>query len=329
MHLDKTKLTAISLYLKHHDLIEAHDVVVYAEKPGEGNMNYTLRVKTEIGKSLIIKQARSYVEKYPSIPAPEERILVESKFYATISKDVFLKIHTPKILFTDPENHILVMEDLGEASDYSSLYKKGNTLSILDARICAVFITQLHNNFKKKTEVDLMLNEKLKALNHEHIFVYPFLEENGLDLDNITTGLQASSLIYKKDDTLKQVAINLGKVYLSNSDTLIHGDYYPGSWLNTKQGLMVIDPEFAFYGKPEFDLGVLFAHLYLAQQPNEVMETFEAYYKKNNGFNEVLFNKFIGIEIIRRIIGLAQLPLDLSLLEKEELLKKAYSLLMD
>mgnify|MGYP002795180721 CR=1 FL=1 len=57
MHLDKTKLIDITLYLENHELITARDVVVYAEKPGEGNMNYTLRVKTEDDKSLIIKQA--------------------------------------------------------------------------------------------------------------------------------------------------------------------------------------------------------------------------------------------------------------------------------
>lgn len=328
MHLDKTKLIDISLYLEHHGLIKAHDVVIYAEKPGEGNMNYTLRVKTEDGKTLIIKQARSYVEKYPSIPAPEERILVESKFYETITINDFLKIHTPKILLTDRENHILVMEDLGSASDYTSLYKKGNTLSVVDAKLCATFIHQLHHQFKKNGVDVLMQNEKLKALNHEHIFVYPFLKDNGFDLDCITSGLQAAAVPYKKDEGLKEVSKKLGKIYLSNHDTLLHGDYYPGSWLNTQNGLMVIDPEFSFYGKPEFDLGILFAHLYLAQQPDDLINNIDTYYKKEPSFDKTLFNQFIGIEIMRRIIGLAQLPLDLNLTEKEGLLKKAFSLLM-
>jgi len=328
MHLDKTKLIDISLYLEHHELINAHDFVVYAEKPGEGNMNYTLRVKTEEGKSLIVKQARSYVEKYPGIPAPEDRILVESKFYETIAADDFLKTHTPEILLTDKENHILVMEDLGTASDYSSIYRKGSALSRSDARLCAVFIYQLHCNKRKSHDV-LMANEKLKALNHEHIFVYPFLEENGFDLDNITPGLQSAALPYKKDQVLKEFSNKLGEIYLSDDDTLLHGDYYPGSWLNTGNGLNVIDPEFSFYGKPEFDLGVLFAHLYLAQQSDDVIEIIDTHYKKSQGFDEILFKSFTGIEIMRRIIGLAQLPLDLSLIEKEELLKRAYNLIGD
>ncbi|WP_411272700.1 phosphotransferase [Daejeonella sp.] len=327
MHLDKTQLSDLANYLQHHELINAHDVVVYAEKPGEGNMNYTLRVRTKNGQSLVTKQARPYVEKYPSIPAPEERILVESEFYKTIADNDFLRAHTPEILLTDKENYILVMEDLGTASDYTLLYKKGNNLSVSDAELCAAFIHQLHSNYKNKGKDLLMDNSKLKALNHEHIFVYPFLGDNGFDLDLITPGLQASSMPYKNDNKLKELLNSLGETYLSTKDTLLHGDYYPGSWLNTEKGLVVIDPEFAFYGKAEFDLGVLFAHLYLAQQPDEVFKTIDANYLREDSFDEALFNAFTGVEIMRRIIGLAQLPLELNLKEKEELLQEAYNLI--
>jgi 5-methylthioribose kinase len=35
--------------------------------------------------------------------------------------------------------------------------------------------------------------------------------------------------------------------------------------------IKVIDPEFCFYGLREFDLGVLFAHMYLTQQKESAM----------------------------------------------------------
>jgi 5-methylthioribose kinase len=322
MNLDKNNLSEISEYLQAHGILKSHELVSSAEKPGEGNMNYTLRLSVE-DKTFVIKQARPYVEKYPTIAAPEERILVESEFYQIVSSNDFLSHHMPKILFSDAENHILLMEDLGEASDFSSLYKKGNSLGIDDVKMCAVFLNELHTSFKGIAKNDLMTNHKLKALNHEHIFVYPFLEDNGLDLDTITSGLQKLASRYTNDTNLKIKAQTLGKAYLADGEILLHGDYYPGSWLNTKQGLMVIDPEFAYYGKAEFDLGVLYAHLHLAQQPKEVFDVLDKFYQKSADFDETLFQKFIGIEIMRRLIGLAQLPLDLSLNEKEELLKKA------
>jgi 5-methylthioribose kinase len=44
--------------------------------------------------------------------------------------------------------------------------------------------------------------------------------------------------------------------------------------------------------------------------------------------NPQLVDQFTGVEIMRRLIGLAQLPLSLSLLDKEELLEMAYELIM-
>jgi 5-methylthioribose kinase len=328
MNLDQNNLAEVSNYLQTQGILKSPEFVAKAEKPGEGNMNCTLRLFVD-DKTFIIKQARPYVEKYPSIAAPLERILVEREFYKIISKNDFMSLHMPKILFSDDENYVIVMEDLGASKDFTSLYKKGNVLTPDDSKMCAVFLNKLHGQFKKTEENELMTNKNLKTLNHEHIFVYPFLQENGFHLDVVNDGLQTVAMKYKTDIQLKKVAEELGNVYLENGDILLHGDYYPGSWLNTKTVLKIIDPEFAFYGKAEFDLGVLYAHLFMAQQPDSVFEIIKEFYKKSNDFNEQLFNQFTGIEMMRRIIGLAQLPLDLSLIEKEELLNKAYNLLID
>jgi len=48
------------------------------------------------------------------------------------------------------------------------------------------------------------------------------------------------------------------------------------------------------------------------------------YYHFDSRFDGGLFSKFAGIEVIRRIIGLAQLPLDLTLKERLDLLDEAY-----
>ena len=53
-------------------------------KAGEGNMNLTLRVRTE-GRSVIVKQSRPWVEKYDAIPAPFDRALVEQRFYERVA----------------------------------------------------------------------------------------------------------------------------------------------------------------------------------------------------------------------------------------------------
>jgi 5-methylthioribose kinase len=110
---------------------------------------------------------------------------------------------------------------------------------------------------------------------------------------------------------------------------LLHGDYYPGSWLRTSKGFRMIDPEFAFFGLPEFELGVAVAHLKMAQQPDSLIKDLFVYYHFDSRFDGSLFSQFTGMEMIRRIIGLAQLPLQLDMNERLELLDEAYELVMN
>jgi 5-methylthioribose kinase len=188
-------------------------------------------------------------------------------------------------------------------------------------------LSELHRAFKSQTPDELFRNRAMRTLNHEHIFIYPLMEDNGFDLNNVLDGLQAAAMIYKTDEVFNDIVKKLGEVYLADGQYLLHGDYYLGSFLKTSNGVKIIDPEFCFYGRAEFDLGVLIAHLKMSEQGNEIIEEAIRNYEKAEDFDEKLFNQFIGIEIMRRIIGLAQLPLTLSLEKRVALLKEAKDLI--
>lgn len=324
--LDKENIENLTNYLWQKKWLKKDEINIEVTKPGEGNMNYVLRIDT--GKrSFIIKQARPYVEKYPQIAAPVERAQVEAAFYASIQHNDMLKSNTPLLLATDPDNNVLVLQDLGKSSDFNYLYQQQKKLTEPEAIALTRFLNELHNNFRATID-PLLHNTTMKALNHEHIFVYPFLEENGLNLDNITPGLQQLSIKYKTDENLKAKLEVLGNIYLGKGPCLLHGDYYPGSWLHTATGIKIIDPEFCFYGPPQFDLGVMLAHCHLSSQPKAIIDTIHNHYNKHNQFDESLLEQFEGVEIMRRIIGLAQLPLTLDLNKKKALLEKSYALIM-
>jgi 5-methylthioribose kinase len=291
----------------------------HLEIPGEGNMNVVVRVNTSNG-SLILKQSRPFVNKYPDISAPVERIDVEATFYQ-LTRDSAISSYLPAVIGYDSDNRILALEDLGATSDFTSLYQKENQLSDDQFEQSLDFIQKLAS---LSTDFDYPDNLSLRGLNHEHIFVYPFMLENGFNLDSVTPGLQDKSLPFKNNVELKQVIQELGEVYLASGTHLLHGDYYPGSWVNDEGSLKVIDPEFSFMGPPEFDLGVFLAHLKMAQQNEELVGRVRSATKDLDGR---LIEKFEGIEIMRRIIGLAQLPLDLSLNEKNDMLQYAYTLI--
>ncbi|GAL61777.1 hypothetical protein [Algibacter lectus] len=86
--------------------------ILSIEKPGEGNMNVVLRIRTNT-RSFIVKQSRPFVQKYQDITAPIERIDVEFQFYKAITNKAIAP-HIPKILAYNADNYLLILEDLGD-----------------------------------------------------------------------------------------------------------------------------------------------------------------------------------------------------------------------
>ncbi len=319
---------AIQNVLSSAGLLSMSETVSQLSIPGAGNMNFTVRVETSKSRSFIVKQARDYVEKYPSIPAPRERSHVEARFYETVQSDAMLGNFTPKLLHHDPTDSILVIEDLGHSTDFTSVYDRKHQIEEHVLGDLTRFLNVLHLTFPRTADHDFPKNRSMRELNAEHIFRFPFVADNGFDLDTVTPGLEALANTYRRDERLLSVAHDLQSIYLADGDTLIHGDYYPGSWLQTTNGTRIIDPEFGFIGPKEFDLGVMLAHLMMSAQSDETLELTNTMYQPVDLFDPDLCRKFIGIEVFRRLIGLAQIPLQASLDEKAVLLKTAYEMLL-
>ncbi len=318
-----TSIEEISSLLQQKNWLQPSETILATETPGAGNMNLVLRIKTNL-RTFIIKQSKDFVQKYPQIPAPIDRISVENQFYL-LTADL-LKSKMPKLLGFDLENHLLMLEDLGEGSDFTFIYQQNQHISQAAVFDAVDTLSLLHNkDFDKKIKQEFPSNLALRKLNYEHLFNYPFMIDNGFDLDTIQNGLQAVAMTYKTNENLKNKLKMLGEQYLSKGDTLLHGDYYPGSWLNTADGFKLIDPEFCFFGPAEYDLGVMIAHLKMAQTKDDLINETIKRYQKTSAFDMILMQQFVGMELFRRIIGLAQLPLSLTLSEKENLLKEAAS----
>ncbi|MGH9319837.1 MAG: phosphotransferase [Vicinamibacteria bacterium] len=317
--VDLEDRAALESYLRRKGWIAESEALLSAAKAGEGNMNLTLRVVTAT-KSFILKQARPWVEKYPGIAAPPERALVEIAFYRAVSSRPAIRSAMPALLGEDRASGILVLEDLGAAQDFTSLYR-GERLSEPDLDALVSYAVELHRPFEGLGAI--FENRGMRALNHEHIFRFPLERENGLDLDAISPGLDRAARRLKGDGAYVARVTELGGLYLEDGRSLVHGDYFPGSWLATSAGARVIDPEFCFLGVPAFDLGVMLAHLHLSSQPRSLCDALLDLYRSRAGVGTEfvsLARQFAGVEIMRRLIGVAQLPLPLGLDERLELL---------
>jgi 5-methylthioribose kinase len=315
--LDATDPEALTAYLLERKIIQS--TVLKVEKAGEGNMNLTLRVYSDSG-NFIIKQSRPWVEKYPSIPAPMSRAGTEGKFYSTVNKNVYVGKYMPDLLDADEESNTLLLEDLGDLASLESLYA-GRKLLTEEMKHLMRWIGALHSTALDQESLEALENRSMRELNHEHIFKLPLQPNNGLDLDAITPGLKRSAQKLIDDPVYVQRVEALGELYLENRNVLLHGDYYPGSWMLKDGEIYVIDPEFCFTGHPAFDLGVCLAHMALAGQDELTINTMVDFYPLKIDTKKVL--QFAGVEIMRRIIGVAQLPLNYGMPKKQALLEKS------
>lgn len=322
--LFKENLSDIERYLKDWRFISEDDTLLELKKPGDGNMNYVLRAIFKHSESIIIKQSRPWVEKYPQFEAPIIRNVVERTFLDLVQLDERLSEHTPRVIGFDASSNILVTQDIRKSKDLSRVYKRGEVVT--NSEITQV-VDYANNLLTITNTATFPTNVDMRKLNHHHIFDLPFKVGNGFNLDEIQNGLQDISTICTSDSELTRKVNDLGNVYMSQGKHLVHGDLYPGSILETEECLYIIDPEFSFIGPSEWDIAIFIAHLMLAQIPKEQVHFTIDSFQKPASFNQLQFCGFIGTEIIRRLIGLAQLPLELKLEEKEQLLREATSLI--
>lgn len=322
-YVDPGRPGSLEEHLQGQGLLAQDEQVRAVGKAGEGNMNLTLRVRTS-RRSFILKQSRPWVERYPWISAPVDRALAETAFYEAAAAIPSIRDAMPLLLGADRGSRLLLLEDLGEAQDLTPLYRGGRlSREQLDGLVDYLVALHAPAHTGADGRRSVFASREMRALNHDHIFRIPLARDNGLDLDAITPGLAAAAERLKVDGRYAERVTELGRIYMADGDHLVHGDYFPGSWLGTGSGVRIIDPEFCFMGPRAFDLGIMLGHLHLARQPQEVGVTLLSLYRERTGTAEEVSRMargFAGVEIMRRLIGVAQLPLGYGIEEKERLL---------
>lgn len=293
-------LPALESYLRDHRVISAGQRLEKIESAGQGNMNLTLRIHLQSPKhSLILKQARPWVEKYPAIAAPQDRLSTEATFYKSLEAVPELHAMSPRLWLFDEKSALIVMEDLGTTPLLDSFYEYSKqSFSEVSPSALARYLKALHG-LELTEEASRLTNRTMRNLNHEYIFVQPFSDGAIGPLKQMKLDLAS----------LRSAAAELGELYLEDGAHLVHGDFFPGAWIPRDGTLYVIDPEFAFHGTRAWDLGTLLAHFVLARRPSDHYAEFLRSYDEDSPFPVPEVVRFAGAEILRRLLGVAQLPL--------------------
>jgi 5-methylthioribose kinase len=91
---------------------------------------------------------------------------------------------------------------LVSAGDFTSIYDDG---AVTNATVAAL-LDWLQQLSRVSVPVDgraVFSNRAMRALNHEHMFVFPLRDSNGLDLDGITAGLAEEGAIARHRSSLR------------------------------------------------------------------------------------------------------------------------------
>jgi 5-methylthioribose kinase len=307
----------LGAWLAHRGLVpEGAEVSV--EPAGDGNINWVRRARTADGRSLVVKQARPALERFPEYSAPTERIVVEHAFFELASKLPEGEI-CPRIVDFDECERVLVMEDLtgAERLDAALARAGADAAEVRDAAArLGRFLGAVHGATAGDPSLaERFRNDAMRDLHGAHIFELP-LRENDFPLPD---PLRAEADRLRADAGLVAIADRLHARYREPRGALLHGDVQAGNVLLADAGPKLLDAEIAHVGDPAFDLGMLIAHLLLpaaaaggpARAREAIAAADAAYRARLGGALDVAFAeaaRYAGIEMLRRTIGAARVP---------------------
>ena len=270
---------------------------------GDGNLNFVYIIEGHQEKKIVVKQALPFVrcvgENWPltlkraffeNAALVEERKLSGSEF-------------VPEVYHFDQTRCLIVMRYIEPPHlILRKLLIKGIKINTF-AKDLGIFAAKTFfgnsllalsgTEFRKKVAI-WSENTAMCSLTEKVIFTDPYTQS---PLNRHTKPFldEYVQLIQSHSD-LKLAVAHFKELFLSKTQTLIHGDLHTGSVMVKEGSTFVIDPEFAFYGPMGFDLGALFANLYLSYFSYSVKE--DPHEQSHHSHGNVGFGEWILAQIV-------------------------------
>ena len=232
-----------------------------------GNLNQVNLVRGEKGV-VCVKQSLPYLR----ILGPEARMPLNRLVYEhnTLCKHkTYISDFIPKIFYFDSKKFLLIFqyfENYKNLREMLILKSKCNFLSNNISSYLArtiFFSSDLYlKSHERRTEAARMAGnwgmfKWMEELSYTDPFIHnPRNNWNSPYLDKVVEEL-------KKDSMLKLNVSILKEKYMSNHQTLVHGDLHSDSILIGKSKIGIIDYEHSFYGPYGYDFGHYYGHMFL------------------------------------------------------------------
>jgi len=281
---------------------------------GDGNINWVRRIRAGDGsRSFVLKQARPALERFPEYRASTGRLIFEARYYEVSAAWDRERVR-PEVLHFDPEQRVLLLEDLGDVERLDAALARGAPATDALCRVAA-FLGSVHAATRDPGLAEHFRNEEMQRLHGEHVFALPYRPN---DFPMSPALAECARRVWRDDALRERIDAAHGR-YLEPRGALVHADAQAGNILLAERGAVLLDAEIAHVGDPAFDVGVLVAHvtiLAIARGERESLGTrlqrlWDAYVGAHGGdelprYAEVA--RYAGIEMLRRTIGAARVP---------------------
>lgn len=255
-------------YVKNETDYFSAEAQLSAMELSDGNINYVYRVyDVNNGKSLVVKQADKFLRS-SGRPLDTHRNKIEMEILK-IEGELCSRL-VPEIIHYDETMCALVMEDIGEYENlrYGMLNEEiyptfAEDISEFMAKTLVPTTDLVVNRAEKKKRVQMFTNIELCDISEDLVFTEPYYDYKGRNI--ITEGQEeyVKETLYSNEELKAEVGI-LRNNFMNNAQSLIHGDLHSGSIFANKNGIKVIDPEFAFYGPIGYDIGNVIGNMFFA-----------------------------------------------------------------
>ena len=314
LHLTEANLAE---YLRNVGFIP-QSLAVAIEPVGEGNINWVRRVRSvSDGRSWVVKQARPALERFPEYRVSTERAAFEARYFEVAGPFDPNGICV-EVLFFDPRQCVLVLEDLGNATPLSQTLARETAAAPVVAaagRALGRFLGAVHSGTRRANLAPRFENDEMRRLHGDHIFQLPY-RPNDFPL---TPAVADRAGAIRNDAALIAIIDAAYRRYLTPEGSLVHADVQPDNILLGPRGPRLLDAEIAHIGDPAFDVGVLVGHLLLpaaargaaSSATAAIRETWSAYQAAHEAEPPPCFRdvaRYAGIELLRRTIGAARVP---------------------
>ncbi|MFD2445375.1 S-methyl-5-thioribose kinase [Bacillus sp. CGMCC 1.16607] len=235
---------------------------------GDGNLNYVFKVVDEKSKqSIIIKQAGPVARISDEFKLSPDRNRIESEILE-LQYDLAPGF-VPKVYKYDPIMNCCVMEDLSDHEIMRTALLKYKKFPLFADHISTFLVNTLLltsdvvlGHKEKKELVKTFINPELCEITEDLVYTEPFYDCPRNDVFEGTREFVQEHIW--NDSELALETAKLKFEFMTNAQSLLHGDLHTGSIFIKEDSTKVIDPEFAFYGPAGYDIGNVIANLTFA-----------------------------------------------------------------